>query len=242
VWRRLFLGRLSMLQVRQLHAAYAATPVLRGVSLSLAPGEVVAMLGRNGSGRSTLVKTLMGLLPGQGEVCFKGQSVLGWPPHTLARLGLGYVPESRDIFPGLSVMQNLHLGEKPGPGAYRWTAEDLLARFPLLRARQHISAGVLSGGEQQMLALGRTLMGHPDCLLIDEATEGLAPLIVDQIASCLQDLQRQGVAILLLDQKLKLAMRLAQRVLVLGRGRVVFESTPAELLRHRDVCRAWLDM
>lgn len=231
-----------MLEVRQLRVAYASTAVLRGVDLSLAPGEVLAVLGRNGSGRSTLVKALMGLLPATGEIRFKGRQVLGEPPHVRARRGLGYVPESRDVFPGLSVQQNLLLGAKPGSGAYDWTAEDLLARFPLLQARRHTPAGVLSGGEQQILALCRTLMGHPDCVLIDEATEGLAPQVVEHMAACLRELQARGVAILLLDQRLDLAMRLAQRVLVLGRGSVVLESTPAELRRHAELCRTWLEI
>ncbi len=235
-----------MLILRDLQAGYGAGRVLHGVSLAVAPGEVVALLGRNGSGRSTLVRAVMGLLPAAGSVRWHGTELLGLPPYRIARAGLGYVPESRDVFPRLTVGQNLRLGEKPGGAARRhpprWTADALLARFPALAARRDVAAGRLSGGEQQMLALCRTLMGDPDLLLVDEPTEGLAPQLVEQVAALLRELAGQGVGVLLVEQKLTIALTVSQRCAVMGHGRIVFDGAPAALQADAALRREWLEV
>lgn len=231
-----------MLTVRGLEAGYGARPVLHGVELDVAPGEIVALLGRNGSGRSTTAKALMGLLPARGSVRWNGVELLGRPAHQIARAGLGYVPESRDVFPTLSVAENLRLGERQRPGARRWTTAELLARFPRLADRAQAPAGVLSGGEQQMLTLARTLVGDPGLLIVDEPTEGLAPQVVAQVAELLAEARRRGVGVLLVEQKLAIALQLADRCLVMGRGRIVFAGTPAALAADADVRREWLEV
>jgi branched-chain amino acid transport system ATP-binding protein len=239
-----------MLQLRDLHAFYGASHVLHGVSLEVRPGEVVALLGRNGSGRSTTAKAVMGLVAGRGSVRWQGTELLGRAPFEIARLGVGYVPESRDIFPRMTVHQNLLLGCKPGssvaPAAGRasatWTFDDLYELFPRLRERQHVTAGLLSGGEQQMLALTRTMMGNPSLVLIDEPTEGLAPQVVVQVAQFLRALRTRGVAVLLIEQKLTIALEVSQRCCVMGHGRVVFDGTPEALRADPDVRREWLEV
>ncbi|MFY7856329.1 MAG: ABC transporter ATP-binding protein [Rubrivivax sp.] len=229
-----------MLELRDVLAGYGTVPVLHGVSLAVAPGEIVALLGRNGSGRSTTVKAIMGLVPSRGTIAWNGQSLQGRPVFEIARAGVGYVPEQRDVFPALSVHQNLHLGLKREAG--RWTTEDMYRLFPALRARQHTEAGVLSGGEQQMLTLARTLMGDPKLILVDEPTEGLAPQIVAQVAAFLRTLREQGVAVLLVEQKLALALDVADRCLVMGHGRIVFEGSPEALRADAAVRREWLEV
>jgi len=231
-----------MLTVRGLEAGYGARPVLHGVDLDVAPGEIVALLGRNGSGRSTTAKALIGLLPARGSVRWQGAELLGQPAHRIARAGLGYVPESRDVFPTLSVAENLRLGERQRPGTRRWTTTELLARFPRLAERAQAPAGVLSGGEQQMLTLARTLVGDPGLLIVDEPTEGLAPRVVAQVAELLAEARRRGVGVLLIEQKLAIALQLADRCLVMGRGRIVFAGTPAALAADADVRREWLEV
>jgi len=230
------------LVVEDLHAYYGKSHVLRGVQLQLRPGEIVALLGRNGSGRSTTVKALMGLVPAQGRVQWRGQSLLGRPPFEIARLGLGYVPEHREVFPRLTVHQNLLLGEGSRRRERRWQAEDLYALFPALKQRQHTEAGVLSGGEQQMLTLARTMMGDPDLVLVDEPTEGLAPRVVEQVAGFLQALQQRGVGVLLVEQKLTIALQVSQRCLLMGYGQVVFDGTPAALIGDAGLRREWLEV
>jgi branched-chain amino acid transport system ATP-binding protein len=186
----------------------------------------------------------MGLVEAQGSVLWKGKNLLGKPPHEIARLGLGYVPESRDVFPNLSAEQNLMLGRKSGvqplhqPGA--WSMEHSYAMFPALKARRHTRAGVMSGGEQQMLSLCRTLMGQPELMIVDEPTEGLAPQLVVQVAELLKALKARGVSVLLIEQKLSIALAISDRCYVLGHGRVVFSGTPAELLARDDIQREWL--
>jgi len=231
----------ALLEIRDLHAYYGKSHVLHGVNLIVGEGEIVSLLGRNGIGRSTTVKAVMGQVRAIGSVMFKGQQVLGLPAYRIAHCGLGYVPENRDIFPTLTVEQNLILGEKKGKSS-RWSLDDMYQMFPRLRERQHTQAGVLSGGEQQMLTLCRTLMGDPDLIMIDEPTEGLAPKIVEQVAGYLQALKQRGISVLLVEQKLAIAMEISQRVYVMGRGAIVFEGTPAELSSDAIVRKEWLEV
>jgi branched-chain amino acid transport system ATP-binding protein len=231
-----------MLEIENLHAYYGKSHILQGVDLTVKAGEVVSLLGRNGVGRSTTVKAVMGEVPPQGTVRFKGQDIAGWPSHRIARLGLGYVPENRDIFPTLTVRQNLLMGVKDPRQPGQWKLDDMLAMFPNLAARADTAAGVLSGGEKQMLTICRTLMGNPDLVMIDEPTEGLAPLIVQQVGDLIAEIARRGLAILLVEQKLSIAMRISHRVYVMGHGRVVFEGTPEALKANAAVRKEWLEV
>jgi branched-chain amino acid transport system ATP-binding protein len=232
-----------MLHVDRLHAFYGKSHVLHGVCFDVAPGEIVALLGRNGSGRSTTAKAVMGLVDAQGVVRWDGAELVGRKPYEIARRGLAYVPETRDVFPRLTVHQNLLLGAKAGaPGTAPWSFEDMYAMFPRLRERQHIEAGVLSGGEQQMLTLCRSLMGNPRLMLVDEPTEGLAPQVVEQVARSLVSLRERGIGVLLIEQKLTIALEIAQRCVVMGHGRIVFEGTPAQLRASEQVRREWLEV
>ncbi len=231
-----------MLTLTDVHAYYGKSHVLHGVEFVVGPGEIVALLGRNGSGRSTTVKAIMGLVHGTGSVNWKGQEVLGRPAFEIAHAGIGYVPENRDIFPSLTVHQNLMLGEKRGAKSPRWSFEDMYRLFPRLRERQHTEAGVLSGGEQQMLTLCRTLMGDPELIMIDEPTEGLAPMIVELVADYLRELKRRGMSVLLVEQKLTIALEVADRCLVMGHGQIVFEGTPAELRANAYIRKEWLEV
>ncbi|MDG1162056.1 MAG: ABC transporter ATP-binding protein [Burkholderiales bacterium] len=232
----------NMLRVSNMHAYYGKSHVLQGVDLFVGQGEIVSLLGRNGVGRSTTVKTIMGQVEHTGDVNFKGQSLLGLESHDIARKGLGYVPENRDIFPTLTVRQNLLLGRKPGQKESRWSEGDMYDLFPRLKERLNAPAGVLSGGEQQMLTLCRTLMGNPDLIMIDEPTEGLAPKIVEQMATLFGEISSRGVSILLVEQKLTIALRISQRLYVMGHGRIVFEGTPADLQADETVRKEWLEV
>ncbi|MCM0043798.1 MAG: ABC transporter ATP-binding protein [Burkholderiaceae bacterium] len=231
----------ALLDVRDLHAFYGKSHVLHGVNLRVDAGEIVSLLGRNGVGRSTTVKAVMGLVQAAGSVNFKGSEVLGLPAFRIAHLGLGYVPENRDIFPTLTVEQNLLLGQKSGRVS-RWSLADMFRMFPRLEERRHTAAGVLSGGEQQMLTLCRTLMGDPDLIMIDEPTEGLAPKIVDLVADYLQALKQRGVSVLLVEQKLAIALDIADRIYVMGRGAIVFEGSPEDLRQRPAVRKEWLEV
>ncbi|MBN9594111.1 MAG: ABC transporter ATP-binding protein [Afipia sp.] len=231
-----------MLEVRDLHAYYGKSHILQGVDMTIAAGEVVSLLGRNGVGRSTTVKAIMGEVPPHGTITFKGQNIAGMPSYKIAHLGLGYVPEHRDIFPGLTVRQNLLLGIKNPKHPGKWKPDDMLAMFPNLQARADTSAGVLSGGEKQMLTICRTLMGDPELIMIDEPTEGLAPLIVQQVGDLIAEIAKRGVAILLVEQKLSIAMRISHRLYVMGHGRIVFEGTPADLKANQTVRKEWLEV
>ncbi|MDT7834866.1 ABC transporter ATP-binding protein [Aquabacterium sp. OR-4] len=231
-----------MLSLRELHAYYGKSHVLHGVTFDVQPGEIVALLGRNGSGRSTTVKAIMGLVQATGAVSWNGTPLVGKPAFEIAHLGLGYVPENRDIFPKLTVHQNLMLGEKRGKKDPRWSFDDMYTMFPRLKERQHTEAGVLSGGEQQMLTLCRTLMGDPDLIMIDEPTEGLAPKIVELVAEYLRELKRRGIAVLLVEQKLTIALEVSQRCLVMGHGQIVFEGTPVQLKANSDIRKEWLEV
>jgi branched-chain amino acid transport system ATP-binding protein len=233
-----------MLEVTDLHAYYGKSHILQGVNLNIQEGEIVALLGRNGVGRSTTCKAIMGEVAPLGSVKFRGDEIAGKKAFEIANLGIGYVPENRDVFPGLTTRQNLILGLKPGQkeGAGRWTMENMFDMFSNLKERADVEASVMSGGEQQMLTMCRTLMGDPDLVMIDEPTEGLSPQMVTRVADVLQEIARRGVSTLLVEQKLSIAMDIAHRVYVMGHGKVVFEGTPDELRGREDVRKEWLEV
>ena len=231
-----------MLQIKNLHAFYGKSHVLHGVSFEVQPGEIVALLGRNGSGRSTTAKAIMGLVDCQGSIRWKNAETVGKKAYQIAHLGIGYVPENRDIFPKLTVHQNLLLGQKGSGQGSRWTFNDMYTMFPRLLERQHTEAGVLSGGEQQMLTLCRTLMGDPDLIIIDEPTEGLAPKIVELVGQYLQMLKAKGISVLLIEQKLTIAMAISDRALVMGHGSIVFHGTPDSLRADTYTRKEWLEV
>jgi len=231
-----------MLTVRDLHAYYGKSHILQGVNLDVRAGEIVSLLGRNGVGRSTTCKAIMGLVEPVGEVLWKGKSLVGLRPDQIAHAGIGYVPEDRQVFPTLTVRQNLELGQKRAGRFGRWSFDDMFALFPHLRERQDNLAGVLSGGEQQMLTMGRTLMGDPELVIIDEPTEGLAPMLVTQVGRFLDEIARRGVSILLVEQKLTIALKISHRVYVMGHGRIVFDGTPADLAANAAVRRENLEV
>lgn len=231
-----------MLELRDVHAYYGKSHVLQGVDLRLAEGEIVALLGRNGAGRSTMIKAIMGDVTCRGAIRFKDREILGLKPHEIARLGVGYVPENRDVFPGLTVRENLLLGQKNPRSRGRWSMQDMFALFPRLEERAEVSAAVLSGGEQQMLTICRTLMGDPDLIMIDEPTEGLAPRMVELVANLLRQISDRGVCILLVEQKLTIALEVSRRVYVMGHGRIVFEGTAATLMADTAVRKEWLEV
>ena len=235
-----------MLKLQDLHAYYGKSHVLHGVSFEVGAGEIVALLGRNGSGRSTTAKAVMGLVHAEGMLQWKGADILRRKAYEIAHLGIGYVPENRDVFSRLTVHQNLMLGQKGVSAASaaksRWSFDDMYTMFPRLKERQHTEAGVLSGGEQQMLTLCRTLMGDPDLIIIDEPTEGLAPKIVELVGDYLQRLKERGISVLLIEQKLTIAMRISDRALVMGHGSIVFDGTPASLRADTATRKEWLEV
>ncbi|ARN20858.1 ABC transporter ATP-binding protein [Piscinibacter gummiphilus] len=231
-----------MLKLKDVHAYYGKSHILHGVSMDVKPGEIVSLLGRNGSGRSTTVKAVMGLVSSQGSVQWNNQELLGKKPFEIAHCGLGYVPENRDIFPKMSVHENLVLGQKGGKKKPRWSFDDMYRMFPRLKERQHVEAGVLSGGEQQMLTLCRTLMGDPDLIMIDEPTEGLAPKIVELVGEYLKELRRRGISVLLVEQKLTIALEVSERCYVMGHGQIVFEGSPADLRANTAIRKEWLEV
>jgi branched-chain amino acid transport system ATP-binding protein len=232
----------QILKIENLHAYYGKSHVLHGVQFDVAEGEIVALLGRNGSGRSTTAKAIMGMVDCTGVVDWKGRHTLGMKPYEIAHLGIGYVPENRDIFPKITVHQNLMLGQKSAKQVGRWSFDDMYTMFPRLKERQHTEAGVLSGGEQQMLTLCRTLMGDPDLIIIDEPTEGLAPKIVELVGQYLQKLKERGVSVLLIEQKLTIAMAISDRALVMGHGSIVFQGTPDSLRADAYIRKEWLEV
>jgi branched-chain amino acid transport system ATP-binding protein len=231
-----------MLEVRDLHAYYGKSHILQGVDLAVREREIVSILGRNGVGRSTALKAIMGDVPPQGAIMFKGRSIAGLKSYEIARLGIGYVPENRDIFGALTVEQNLLLGVKVGRSTTRWSMVDTYRVFPLLNERRDAPAGVLSGGEQQMLTICRTLMGDPDLIMIDEPTEGLAPQMVERVAELLHTIAERGISILLVEQKLTIALRISNRLYVMGHGRMVFEGSPDDLRADRSIRQTWLEV
>ncbi|MDR6409997.1 UNVERIFIED_ORG: branched-chain amino acid transport system ATP-binding protein [Burkholderia sp. 1595] len=234
----------ALLDIRQLNAWYGASQALHGVTLRIEAGEVLALVGRNGSGRSTLARAIMGLVRSEGGLHFAGHALGGLRTFEIARLGLGYVPEQRDVFPTLSVHENLQLGVVPHARARmpRFSFDDAYALFPVLRERKRTRAGALSGGEQQMLTLARSLLGDPDLLVIDEPGEGLASQVIAQVAQCLRMLRDRGVAMLLIEQRLVIAQDIASRVAVMGHGEIVFDGELAVFLRRTEVAREWLGM
>ena len=231
-----------MLDVEDLHAYYGKSHILQGVTFRVGQGEIISLLGRNGAGRSTTVRTIMGLVPPVGSIRFQGERIDGLKAHEIAHRGLGYVPEDREIFPGLSVRENLLLGMKSARQNGRWTLDDMFALFPLLRERADASGEVLSGGEQQLLTICRTLMGDPDLIMVDEPTEGLAPQLVARVRELLETIAARGVSILLIEQKLTIALEISHRVYVMGQGRIVFDGTAQELRHNAAIRREWLEV
>ncbi len=232
----------NMLEVRDLHAYYGKSHILHGVHLDVREGEIVSLLGRNGVGRSTTCKAIMGLVEPQGSVKFRGKELARMRTDLISRAGIGYVPEDRQVFPTLTVRQNLELGLRKAGVFGRWSFDDVFKLFPNLNNRQNNAAGVLSGGEQQMLTMCRTLMGDPDLILIDEPTEGLAPRMVEQVGILLEEIAKRGISILLVEQKLTIALKISHRLYVMGHGQIVFEGTPAELDANTSIRQEWLEV
>ena len=231
-----------MLEVRGLHAYYGKSHILHGVHLSIGKGEIVSLLGRNGVGRSTTIRSIMGLVDCTGSVRFRDEEMVGLKAYEIAHKGLGYVPENRDIFPTLTVRQNLLLGQKKQLASTRWGMEDMYQLFPRLKERADTQAGFLSGGEQQMLTLCRTLMGDPELVMIDEPTEGLAPKIVEQVALLFEEIKKRGISILLVEQKLAIALDISERLYVMGHGSIVFEGTPRDVRENSAMRKEWLEV
>ena len=231
-----------MLEATNLHAYYGKSHILQGVNLTVGEGEIVSLLGRNGVGRSTTIKAIMGMVDCSGSVKFRGEEMVGLKAYQVAHKGLGYVPENRDIFPTLTVRQNLLLGQKAKLESARWGMEDMFDLFPRLKERADTQAGVLSGGEQQMLTLCRTLMGDPALVMIDEPTEGLAPKIVEQVARLFEEIRKRGVSILLVEQKLAIALDISERLYVMGHGSIVFEGTPRDVREDAAMRKEWLEV
>jgi branched-chain amino acid transport system ATP-binding protein len=232
----------ALLSVRNLHAHYGKSHILHGVNLEVGRNEVVSLLGRNGSGRSTTMKAIMGLVPpSAGDIRLGDKPLAGARPHAICRAGVAYVPEEREVFANLTVDENLRMGEQPAvDGATTWTVEQMFDYFPRLKERRNTKAGSLSGGEQQMLTMCRSLLGNPLLILVDEPTEGLAPKIVAQVGECIKDMHRRGVSVLLVEQKLAIALKVSTRVCVMGHGSVVFEGTPQELAANEKLQSEWL--
>jgi len=231
-----------MLEIKDLHAYYGQSHILQGVNLKVEKGEIVSLLGRNGVGRSTTCKTIMGLVPPQGSILYQGHEIAGLKPHLIARQGIGFVPEDRWIFPGLTVLQNLELGLKGRRDKGRWSFEDVFRLFPTLGERSNVNGGLISGGEQQMLTICRTLMGDPDFIMIDEPTEGLAPMMVELVRELIEEIARRGISVLLVEQKLNIALKISQRIYIMGHGQIVFEGTPDDLKTDESIRKEWLEV
>ena len=231
-----------MIEVKDLHAYYGSSHILQGVNLEVNEGEIVSLLGRNGVGRSTTCKTIMGLVPPQGSIMYQGQEIAGLKPHLIARQGIGFVPEDRWIFPGLTVLQNLELGLKGRSDNGRWSFKDVFRLFPKLGERSNVNGGLISGGEQQMLTICRTLMGDPDFIMIDEPTEGLAPKLVEQVGVLIGEIAQRGISVLLVEQKLNIALKISQRIYIMGHGQIVFEGSPDDLKADDSIRKEWLEV
>jgi branched-chain amino acid transport system ATP-binding protein len=231
-----------MLEVKDLHAYYGRSHILQGVNLTVGSSEIVSLLGRNGVGRSTFCKTIMGLVAPRGSIIYQGEEIAGCKPHTIARKGIGFVPEDRWIFPGLTVLQNLQLGLKRRKDNGTWTVDDVFNMFPRLGERSNVQGGLISGGEQQMLTICRTLMGNPSFIMIDEPTEGLAPKMVDQVGKLIEKIAQRGISVLLVEQKLNIALKISKRLYIMGHGQIVFEGTPDDLRTDESVRKEWLEV
>ncbi len=231
-----------MLEVKDLHAYYGQSHILQGVNLKVDKGEIVSLLGRNGVGRSTTCKTIMGLVPPKGSIVYNGEEIAGMKSHLIARKGIGFVPEDRWIFPGLTVLQNLELGQKSRRNKGRWTFDDVFRLFPKLGERSNVHGSLISGGEQQMLTICRTLMGDPDFIMIDEPTEGLAPMLVEQVGNLIEEIAQRGVSVLLVEQKLNIALKISNRIYIMGHGEIVFEGTPVDLKEDDSIRKEWLEV
>jgi branched-chain amino acid transport system ATP-binding protein len=237
-----------LLEVKNLNTYYGDSHALQDMSLEVKDGEVVGLLGRNGMGKTTTLKSIMGLLkPKSGTVLFQGKNVTGFAPYKVAKAGIGYVPEDRRIFPNLSVLDNLKMGIKHGKefqtgGQNQWTYERIFKHFPYMKARTNQRGALLSGGEQQMLAIARTLMGNPDLLLVDEPTEGLAPVLVEEVRDMLEEINKAGVSILLVEHNLKVALSLANRVYLMGKAHLGFTGTVEELEAQPDMRTKYLEV
>ena len=231
-----------MLEIKDLHAYYGRSHILQGVNLNVGEGEIVSLLGRNGVGRSTTCKTIMGLVPPEGTITYQGEVISGLKPHVIARKGIGFVPEDRWIFPGLTVLQNLQLGLKGRNTQGRWTIEDVFEMFPKLGERSNVQGGLISGGEQQMLTICRTLMGDPNFIMIDEPTEGLAPKLVEQVGRLIEEIAQRGISVLLVEQKLHIALKISQRLYIMGHGQIVFEGSPDDLKDDESIRKEWLEV
>ncbi len=231
-----------MLDIKDLNAFYGKSHILRGVNLNIEKGEIVSLLGRNGVGRSTLVKAIMGLVQPQGSIKFLGEEISGMPSHTISLKGIGYVPENRDIFPTLTVKENLLLGVKDTKIKGQWDLNELFKMFPNLEERQDVMGGSISGGEQQMLTMCRCLMGDPAFMMIDEPTEGLSPQMVEKVSDLLKQIASKGISILLVEQKLTIALKLSSKVYLMGHGEMVFEGTPKELEKNTKIRKEWLEV
>jgi branched-chain amino acid transport system ATP-binding protein len=235
-------ARPALMRVRGLHAFYGKSHIIQGVDLDVGAGEIVSVLGRNGVGRSTMLKAIMGDVDVRGSVAFDGREIVGLQPYEIARRGLGYVPENREVFAALTVRENLVMGERRGHVAAGWTIEQMFELFPKLAERADAPAGVLSGGEQQMLTICRTLMGNPSLIMIDEPTEGLAPMMVELVGNLIHTIARRGTAVVLVEQKLTIALRVSRRLYVMGHGRIVFEGSPQQLEANSAVRQEWLEV
>ena len=231
-----------MLKVSNLNSYYGKSHILQGVNLIINEGEIVSLLGRNGVGRSTFIKSVMGMVKSEGSIIFNNKQILGKPVHDIANLGIGYVPENRDIFPDLTVRENLELGKKENKYGIKWNIEELFDLFPNLKNRIDVPGGVLSGGEQQMLTICRSLMGCPKLMMIDEPTEGLSPQMVENVESLLKTISRKGVSILLVEQKLTIAFNLSKKLYVMGHGKIVFEGEPKEVQNNNEIIKEWLEV
>ena len=231
-----------MLKVSNLNSYYGKSHILQGVNLIINEGEIVSLLGRNGVGRSTFIKSVMGMVKSEGSIIFNNKQILGKPVHEIANLGIGYVPENRDIFPDLTVRENLELGKKENKYGIKWNIEELFDLFPNLKNRIDVPGGVLSGGEQQMLTICRSLMGCPKLMMIDEPTEGLSPQMVESVESLLKKISCKGVSILLVEQKLTIAFNLSKKLYVMGHGKVVFEGEPKEVQNNNEIIKEWLEV
>ena len=233
------------LTVESIHTAYGLSQVLFGISIRVDPGECVALIGRNGVGKTTTMRSIMGLTPPrQGKVLWKGQDIARLPPYKICQLGIGFVPEERRIFPELSVWENLDIARRPAKagkaGKAGWSEPEVFALFPDLEGIRDRSGGVLSGGQQQMLTIARTLMGNPELLLLDEPSEGLAPLIVEQLRDKVAQLKATGISIVLAEQNLEFVLSLADRVYILEKGEVRYTGTPADLRANQDIVKQYL--